>query len=149
MSLLSKYDLSFPLSLFRTRYDKCQIPINFRLFCVSSSSLSAVTIKNRPLIPRMSLVANSILRLIIIALSRSTRDQRLRAAYGDGGTGVAVRGNWGAALLWKINRAVTRRVPRLHVKITHVRPTMGARYTFFSGGSPFLPPGQGIHPLVL
>ncbi|CAN0427018.1 unnamed protein product, partial [Ectocarpus sp. 12 AP-2014] len=32
---------------------------------------------------------------------------RLRAAYGHGGTGAAVRRNWSAALVWKLNHLFT------------------------------------------
>lgn len=34
--------------------------------------------------------------------------QRLRAAYGHGGTGTALRRNWAASLVWKVNHVLTR-----------------------------------------
>lgn len=39
---------------------------------------------------------------------RSSFHQRLHAAYGRGGTGAAVRGNWAATLVWKLNHVVAR-----------------------------------------
>lgn len=35
-------------------------------------------------------------------------DQRLRAAYGHGETGMALRRSWAASLVWKLNHVVTR-----------------------------------------
>lgn len=39
---------------------------------------------------------------------RPITHQRLRAAYGHGGTGTALRRNWAASLVWKLNDVVTR-----------------------------------------
>eukprot|EP00752_Nemacystus_decipiens_P015601 g13924.t1 len=49
-----------------------------------------------------------VLQAVLVLATLQTNLTRLRAAYGHGGTGTALRRNWAASLVWKLNHVVTR-----------------------------------------
>ncbi|CBN74398.1 FYVE zinc finger protein [Ectocarpus siliculosus] len=67
---------------------------------------------------------------------------RLRAAYGHGGTGAAVRRNWAAALVWKLNHLFTS-----NTVISAVVRSLNEKLERVIGLPPVTPPsagGQGL-----
>ncbi|CAN0091235.1 unnamed protein product, partial [Ectocarpus fasciculatus] len=67
---------------------------------------------------------------------------RLRAAYGHGGTGAAVRRNWAAALVWKLNHLFTS-----NTVISAVLRSLNEKLERVMGLPPVTPPsagGQGL-----